>query len=60
MAGRFREENFEDQQTCAYDDGAVGHVECGPLIAADVEEQKIHYVAAHDAIPEIADCSSQN
>lgn len=57
---RFREQDFKHQEPGAYHDGAVGYIEGGPLIAADVEEQEIHDVAADQAVPQISDCATQN
>ena len=54
------EEDFDNQQAGSDDDRAIGYVEGGPLILADVEEQEIHYATVQQAVPEVAQSSSQN
>ena len=60
MDGGFREQDFDDQQTGSDNDGAIGYVEGGPLVLADVEEQEVDHAAVKQAIPEVSQGSAEN
>ena len=41
-------------------DGAVRHVECGPVQIANVDIQEVHHFSKTQAVDEIADGSPEN
>ena len=60
MDGRFHAQDFDDQQTGSDSDGAIGYVEGGPLVLADVEEQEIDHTTVEQAVPEIPEGSAED
>jgi hypothetical protein len=54
------EEDFDNQQAGSDDDRAIGYVEGGPLILADVEEQEVDHATVEQAVPEISQGSAEN
>jgi hypothetical protein len=60
MGRGFGEQDLKNKQTGADYDGAIGHIERRPLVLADVEEKEVNYVAADQAVPEVADCPTQD
>jgi len=48
------EEGIEEQKAGAYDDGTVGYVEVGPMIAEDVDLNEVDDRTVEDSIVEVA------
>src|ERR1700722_20449795 len=55
-----RAEDFDEEEACADDDAAVGDVEVGPVVVADVDFEEIDDVAVADAVVEVADGSAED
>ena len=53
-------QDFEYEQARSDDDGAVGDVEGGPLVRANIEEKEIDDAVADQAVPQIADGAAQD
>ena len=60
MSWGLGEEDFDDQQAGTHYDRAIGYVEGGPLILADVEKQEVDHAAVEQAVPEISQGSAEN
>jgi hypothetical protein len=56
----FRLEQIEQQQTAARHDRRVRHVKRGPLILADIEEQKVRHLPRNDAIEHVPRGPAEN
>ena len=50
----------DTSSTAPIDDRAVGHVEVGPTVAADVEVQEVHHATVDHAVPQVAGGAAEN
>src|SRR5690348_1260725 len=57
---RLRTENFNQQQTGADDDAAVGDVEVGPVVVDDVDFEEVDDVGEAEAVVEVSGGSPEN
>ena len=55
-----RTKYFDEQQTCADDDAAIGDVEVGPVIVDDVDFEEVDDVGEAKAVVEVADSSAED
>jgi len=60
VVGRLRAEDFYKEKAGTDDDAAVGHVEVGPVVAANVDFKEVDNVAEADAVVEVADGSPED
>ncbi len=56
----FGEQGIEEQEAGADDDGTVGHIEVGPVVAEDVDLNEVDDGAVDDAIVEVAERSAEH
>ena len=54
------EQGVEEEQAGADDDGAIGNVEVGPVIAEDVDLDEVDDRAVEDAVVEVADGAAED
>src|SRR5204862_2016738 len=60
LVRRLTEQDLGYQEDSADHNRAVGHVECRPMIGTEIKIEEVHYVAAEQPVPQIANCSAQN
>lgn len=54
------QEGIEEQETRTDDDGAVGDIEVGPVVAEDVDFNEVDDRAVDDAIVQVAESATKN
>ena len=55
-----REEDLNHEDRCSNHNRTISDVEVGPDVLSDVELEEVHYMSGENAIPEIAQCPTQN
>ena len=53
-------EDFDHEDSGADDDGAIGQVESGPVVGAEVEVEEVNHAAAAQAVEKISEGAAQN
>ncbi len=55
-----RAKDFDEEEAGADADAAVGYVEVGPVVVADVDFEEVDDVAVAEAVVEVADGSAED